>query len=101
MFTNDHHVAVNIAGKAKVSIEVIAEIINSFTEPISYKTMHNCFFFSILTVASLIFYDNLDVYKKNHTRFKEQMTGQPEPMEESNVHNKNKKVHTACILLCV
>ncbi|CEJ02508.1 hypothetical protein RMCBS344292_16510 [Rhizopus microsporus] len=55
-----------VVAKAKISVEVIAEIINSFTEPISYKTM---LFFSILTVGSLIFSNMaIGVYKKNHTR---------------------------------
>ncbi|CAO3689150.1 unnamed protein product [Rhizopus stolonifer] len=35
-----------IVTKAKVSAEAIAEIINSFTEPISYKTMVNTFKFT-------------------------------------------------------
>ncbi|KAG1461702.1 hypothetical protein G6F56_005669 [Rhizopus delemar] len=41
-----------IVAKAKVSAEAIAEIINSFTEPISYKTM-DLFCFQMLLLVTL------------------------------------------------
>ncbi|KAG1058137.1 hypothetical protein G6F43_000081 [Rhizopus delemar] len=58
-----------VVAKAKASAEAIAEIINSFTEPISYKTL---IFFSILTIGSLLF-SNVAFgsfrkkYKMNHS----------------------------------
>lgn len=39
-----------VVGRAKVSAETFAEIINSFVEPISYKTM---IFFSIIVFGFL------------------------------------------------
>lgn len=36
--------------RAKISVEVIAEIINSFTEPISYKTMVSNLLYILLSL---------------------------------------------------
>ncbi|KAI9273827.1 Brl1/Brr6 domain-containing protein [Helicostylum pulchrum] len=41
-----------VVAQAKVSAEAIAEIINSFVEPISYKTL---LFFTLLVIGSLVF----------------------------------------------
>ncbi|KAI8971041.1 Brl1/Brr6 domain-containing protein [Pilobolus umbonatus] len=64
-----------VVAKAKVSAEAIAEIINSFVEPISYKTL---LFLTILVVGSLVF-SNIAFtlfrkkYKQNDNRSSHQL----------------------------
>ncbi|KAL0143029.1 Di-sulfide bridge nucleocytoplasmic transport domain-containing protein [Mucor lusitanicus] len=53
-----------VVAQAKVSAEAIAEIINSFVEPISYKTL---IFFSLLTLGTLVFSNvAFSIFKRNY-----------------------------------
>ncbi|OAD68057.1 hypothetical protein PHYBLDRAFT_160216 [Phycomyces blakesleeanus NRRL 1555(-)] len=50
--------------RTKVSAETIAEIINSFMEPISYKAL---IFFTIFTIGSLVFSNiTFGLFQKRH-----------------------------------
>ncbi|KAI7903514.1 Di-sulfide bridge nucleocytoplasmic transport domain-containing protein [Cokeromyces recurvatus] len=55
-----------VVAQAKVYAEAIAEIINSFVEPISYKTL---LVFSLLTVGTFVFSNmTFNLFKKNYHR---------------------------------